>query len=55
MRYTFSTSDIAANRLEEIATFFNLLSIQFVRKYIQEPVRLNDKAAFRRINVPAKK
>jgi trans-aconitate methyltransferase len=38
MRYTYGTSDIAANRLEEIARFFNPLSIQFIRKYVQEPV-----------------
>jgi hypothetical protein len=38
MRYTFGTSDTASNRLEEIARFFNPLSIQFIRKYVQEPV-----------------
>jgi len=38
MRYTFGTSDTASNRLEEIARFFNPLSIQFIRKYVQQPV-----------------
>jgi len=37
MRYTYGTSDIAANRLEEIAEFFNPFSIQFIGKYVQEP------------------
>lgn len=38
MRYTFGTSDIAANRLEEIAGFFNPFSIQFIGKHLQEPI-----------------
>ena len=37
MRYTFGTTEAAANRLEEIAKFFNPLAHQFIRHYLSDP------------------
>ncbi|MCK5420534.1 MAG: class I SAM-dependent methyltransferase [Deltaproteobacteria bacterium] len=37
MRYTYGTSEAAANRLEEIAKFFNPLALQFIRHYLSDP------------------
>ncbi len=37
MRYTFGTSNTAAERLEEIAKFFNPLAIQFIRNHLEQP------------------
>jgi SAM-dependent methyltransferase len=38
MRYTFGTSKAAADRLEEIASFFNPLSAHFISRHVKRPV-----------------
>ena len=37
MRYTYGTTEAAANRLEEIAKFFNPLAHQFIRQHLSNP------------------
>ena len=39
MRYTFGTGDIAAQRLESIAAFFNPGALALIRKYAKPPVK----------------
>jgi trans-aconitate 2-methyltransferase len=39
VRYTFGTSKKAANRLKEIAKYFNPLAYDFIRQFLQKPVR----------------
>ncbi len=36
MKYTFGTSQIAADRLESIANFFNPLAFKFIKKYAND-------------------
>jgi trans-aconitate 2-methyltransferase len=39
MRYTYGTSQKAAERLEEIAGFFNPLAVQFIRNHLEKPAQ----------------
>ncbi len=38
MKYTFGTSKIAAERLENISNFFNPLAIRIIKKFIDKPI-----------------
>ena len=40
MRYTFGTSAEAADRLKKIARFFNPLAMDFIKRYINKPVKI---------------
>jgi trans-aconitate 2-methyltransferase len=40
MRYTFGTSEKAAERLKEIANFFNPLALDFIKQFVNKPVNL---------------
>ena len=38
MKYTFGTSQIAADRLEKISDFFNPFTLRFIKEYIDYPI-----------------